>query len=269
MRLPLLGTSRPTTTTTTTDRALNIAHRGASAEVAENTLAALRRAIAHDVDLVEIDVQRTRDGALVLLHDSTLVRTTNVCEVFPDRAPWRVGDLTYDEIRRLDAGGWKSDDFTGEHVPTLDEAVDVVRHSRAGLLVELKAPSRYPGIAAEVGEALRSAGFLGEAAHGRLVVQSFDVETAHTFKDLEPSVPVGVLGAPSRAALPGIATWADQVNPSHLSVEESYVDLVHRLGMKCLVWTVNREPAMRRALKIGVDGVITNRPRALGRVLRS
>lgn len=276
MRLPLTATARPTTTTAATttaeaDRVLNVAHRGASAEVAENTLAALRRAIAHDVDLIEVDVQRTRDGALVLLHDTTLVRTTNVREVFPDRGPWRVSDFTYDEIRSLDAGTWKSAAFSGEHVPTLTEAIEVVRPSSAGLLVELKAPALYPGIAGDVAAALREVpGYLREAAAGRrLVVQSFDVATARAFKREEPLVPVGVLGSPPRSALPELAGWADQVNPSHLSVDGTYVDLVHRLGLGCLVWTVNRGAAMRRALRMGVDGVITNRPHALGRILAS
>jgi glycerophosphoryl diester phosphodiesterase len=266
VRLPLPAPSRPTAATEPS-RVLNVAHRGASSEVAENTLAAVRRAIAHDADLVEVDVQRTRDGALVLLHDTTLVRTTDVRRVFPDRAPWRVGDFTYDEIRRLDAGSWRSAAFAGEHVPTLADAVEVVRHSGTGLLVELKAPALYPGIAADVCADLRESGYLATAPAGRLVLQSFDVEVARELKDLEPTVLVGVLGSPSRAALPGIARWADQVNPSHLAVDASYVDLVHRLGMGCLVWTVNRGSAMRRALRIGVDGVITNRPQALGRIL--
>lgn len=266
MRLPLRSSTPPPTRTG--HRVLNIAHRGASDEVAENTLAAVRRAIAHDVDLVEVDVQRTRDGAVVLMHDTTLVRTTNVREVYPDRAPWRVGDLTYDEIRRLDAGGWRSPAFAGEHVPTLEEAVDVVRHTRAGLLVELKQPQLYPGIADDVAALLRAVGFRHRpAGEGRLVVQSFDVTTVRRFKELAPSVPTGVLGAPPRADLPRLATWADQVNPGHLAVDRSYVDAVHDLGMACLVWTVNRRTAMRRALRLGVDGVITNRPRDLARLL--
>lgn len=266
MRLPLRSTSQPPAPTQR--RVLNIAHRGASDEVAENTLASLRRAIAHDVDLVEIDVQRTRDGAVVLMHDSTLLRTTNVREVFPHRGPWRVGDLTYDEIRRLDAGRWRSPSFAGEHVPTLEEAVDVVRRTAAGLLVELKQPQLYPGIADDVAAVLRGSGFLQEArAGGRLVVQSFDVATARRFKELEPTVPVGVLGSPPRSGLPELASWADQVNPGHLSVDRSYVDAVHALGLGCLVWTVNRHTAMRRALRLGVDGVITNRPRDLARLL--
>lgn len=266
MRLPQRSTTPPPTRTGR--RVLNIAHRGASDEVAENTLAAVRRAIAHDVDLVEVDVQRTRDGAVVLMHDTTLARTTNVREVYPDRAPWRVGDLTYDEIRRLDAGGWRSPAFAGEHVPTLAEAVDVVRHTGAGLLVELKQPHLYPGIADEVAALLRDSGFLQRPARdGRLVVQSFDVAAARRFKELAPSVPVGVLGSPPRADLARLATWADQVNPGHLSVDRAYVQAVHDLGMGCLVWTVNRRTSMRRALRLGVDGVITNRPRDLAGLL--
>lgn len=266
MRLPLRSATRPAARSDR--RVLNIAHRGASDEVAENTLAALRRAIAHDVDLVEVDVQRTRDGAVVLMHDTTLVRTTNVREVYPGRAPWRVGDLTYDEIRRLDAGRWRSPLFAGEHVPTLAEAVDVVRPTAAGLLVELKQPQLYPGIAADVAAELRGGGFASRAAaSGRLVVQSFDVAAARRFKELEPSVPVGVLGAPPRAELPRLAAWADQVNPGHLSVDRSYVDAVHDLGLGCLVWTVNHRTTMRRALRLGVDGVITNRPRTLAGLL--
>ena len=75
-------------------RVLTIAHRGASADAPENTLAAVRRAVAVGADLVEVDVQRTRDGALVLMHDTTLTRTTDVRRVFPHRAPWRVADFT-------------------------------------------------------------------------------------------------------------------------------------------------------------------------------
>lgn len=268
MRQLLLASSRMTGVGPQ-PRPLNVAHRGASADVAENTLAAIRRAIADGADLIEVDVQRTGDGALVLLHDTTLVRTTNVRLRYPGRAPWRVGDFTYDELRTLDAGTWKSRAFGGEHIPTLAEAVEVVRRSRAGLLVELKAPNLYPGITSDLLGCLREIpDYVGSAtAAGRLVVQSFDVPAMRALKDLEPAIPVGVLGTPPRSSLAGLATWADQVNPSHLSVDSAYVDQVHRLGMGCLVWTVNRGLSIRRAVRMGVDGVITNHPDRLGRLL--
>src|SRR5919206_4176055 len=88
-----------------------VAHRGASGQAPENTLAAVRRAVELRVDRVEVDVQRTKDGVPVVIHDTTLARTTDVRRVHPRRAPWLVGDFTLAEIQRLDAGGWYSPSF--------------------------------------------------------------------------------------------------------------------------------------------------------------
>lgn len=251
------------------DRILNVAHRGASWEAPENTLTAVRRAVDLGADKVEVDVQRSSDGALVLMHDTTLVRTTNVTKVFPGRAPWRVADFTLDELLRLDAGSWKSALFAGEVIPTLDQVIALLHDAGVGLLLELKEPELYPGIVDDLVATMREVpGYVSSAvAARRLVVQSFNFAVMKHHKTVAPAVPVGLLGAPARTNLPVLATWADQVNPSHLSIEKSYVDAVQRLGMGCLVWTVNRGPAMRRALRIGVDGVITNRPCLLRRVL--
>jgi glycerophosphoryl diester phosphodiesterase len=273
MRLPLPVASRQTrtkqATRTLNTRTLNVAHRGASDEVAENTLAAVRRAVDLDADMVEVDVQRSKDGALVLMHDTTLVRTTNAQQVFPGRGPWRVSDFTYDELMRLDAGSWKSPELVGERVPTLVDLLETLRRSRTGLLLELKAPELYPGIVSDVVATMRAVpGYVESAvASRRLVVESFSFAAMKEHKTQAPDVPVGLLGAPAVANLPALGTWADQVNPSHLSVDKAYVDRVHDLGMECHVWTVNRGPAMKRALRMGVDGVITNRPGLLGRVL--
>lgn len=248
-----------------------VAHRGASAEAPENTLAAVRRAIARDADGVEVDVQRTKDGALVLLHDTTLARTTDVRRVFPRRAPWLVGDFTLDEIQRLDSGGWHSAQHAGEPIPTLEQLVGVLAPTRVGLLLELKAVPLHPGLADDVAATLRAApGYLESVAvTRRLVVQSFDHDAVRRHKALLPAVPVGVLGTPPRAELGAIATWADQVNPVHWSVRRSYVETVRRHGMGCQLWTVNRPEHMRRAVALGVDGVITNRPGALRELLRA
>lgn len=267
MHLPLSAPSSEGLVTQSTPVA-NIAHRGASGEIAENTLAAIHRAVEIGADLVEVDVQRSKDGVLVLLHDATLTRTTNAQHVFPDRAPWRVGDFTYEELARLDAGSWKSPRFAGEPVPSLRQAIELIGRSRAGVLVELKAPARYPGIVADLVRELRDVpGFVDSAvSSGRLVVQSFDFAAMKEHKTRAPEVPVGLIGTPARSHLPALATWAEQVNASHLAVDKDYVDQVHRLGMVCQVWTVNARWAMRRALRMGVDGVITNRPEVLHQV---
>jgi glycerophosphoryl diester phosphodiesterase len=250
---------------------LNVAHRGASGDHPENTLAAISGALRLDVDSIELDVQRSRDGALVLMHDTTLTRTTDAKAQFPRRGPWNVADFDYDELLRLDAGAWKGPFFAGERIPTLEQAIGLVESSSTGLLLELKAPALYPGIVTDVVSTLRGVpDFLGQAlAERRLVVESFDFAAMKAHKTRAPEVPVGLLGAPARANLAALGTWADQVNPHHWSVDRSYVDEVHRQGMGCLAWTVNRASAMRRALELGVDGIITNEPaRLAGALLR-
>lgn len=242
-----------------------IAHRGASATAPENTLAAVRAAVAAGADHVEVDVQRTGDGALVVAHDTGLGRTTDAARVFAGRGPWRLADLSYAEVRRLDAGAWHGPSYAGERVPTLREVVDVLAGTGTGLLLEVKAPQLYPGIAGDVAAELRAApGYVdSEVAAGRLVVQSFDHGVMRTFKDLEPSVPVGLLGTPPRRRLPRLATWADQVNPRHSVATPGYVAAAHEVGLRCQVWTVDDPADMTRALALGVDGIITNRPGVL------
>ena len=248
---------------------LNIAHRGASGRAPENTLAAVHAAIEDGADLVELDVRRTRDGALVLMHDSTLDRTTDARWVYPRRAPWRVADFTLDQIRLLDAGAWKGRAFTGERVPTLEEVLWLLEGTGVGLLLEVKKPGLYPGIVREVGTALWSEpGFLVPAVRaGRMIVQSFDIEAMKEHKVAEPAIPVGLLGCPPVGHLPVLATWADQVNPRHSRVDDRYVAQVHLAGMTSLVWTVNRARGMRRAINLGADGLITNRPGRLTQLL--
>lgn len=247
-----------------------VAHRGASAYAPENTLAAINKGIALGGDLIELDVQRTKDGKLVIIHDTTLARTTDAEEVFPDRAPWKVVDFTYAEVQTLDAGSWKSWTYTGERLPTLAEAIGAIRTSHSGMLLELKSPELYPGIEAEVAAQMREfPGYVQSAvAAGRLAVQSFNFDSMRLYKDLEPTVPVGLLGKPALADLPQLATWADQVNPYQFSVDAAYVAEVHRLGMVCMVWTVDSAADMNRAIDLGVDGIITNRVDDLGNVLR-
>ncbi len=139
-------------------RKILVAHRGASAYAPEHTLEAYRLAIEQGADFVEQDLQVTKDGVLVCLHDLTLERTTNVEEVFPDRSRtdvsedqpptaqpakhWYVSDFTLKEIRQLDAGSWSSAKFKGAKVPTFQEAIDLVR-GQAGLYPETKAPEVY------------------------------------------------------------------------------------------------------------------------------
>lgn len=239
---------------------LNIAHRGASKKAPENTLAAVRRAVDQGVDRVEVDLQRTRDGALVVIHDSDVVRTTDARAVLP-RGPWRIGDLTLEQIRRLDAGAWKGDAWAGERVPTLQEVLGLLGGTGVGLQLELKVPWLYPGVVGDL------AGALDEAWAVDVVVQCFDFSAMKELKTRRPDQRVGLLGTPPLEHLPALGSWADELNPHHWAADAGYVEAIHGAGMQCMVWTVDRPKAMRRALRAGVDGVITNRPRRFGKVL--
>ncbi len=260
--IALTSSLTPVVPATAASAPLVVAHRGASAYAPENTVAAFELARDQGADMFELDVQETRDHHLVLMHDTTLGRTTDAEEVFPGRAPWRVGDLTLAEIRKLDAGSrfsrkaWFSRKHAGEPVPTLGEALRAMRGSGLGLLLEIKEPRLYPGIEARVAEEIGR----DPAWRGRVVVQSFDWDSMRRFHGLMPGVPIGLLGTPRIAELPGLARFADQINPPYADVTEDYVRRVHRLRMKVLAWTVDDPAAVRRLIGAGVDGVITNRP---------
>ena len=135
-----------------------IAHRGASARAPENTLSAVRAAVACGADGVEIDVRRSRDGEFVVLHDATLGRTTDVRRHRWKRSGPRVEELTLRQLRRLDAGSWKGPSFVGERIPTLVEVLDLVAATPARLLIEVKRPvGSDPGDLADLAALLDAA----------------------------------------------------------------------------------------------------------------
>ncbi|MEU8380680.1 glycerophosphodiester phosphodiesterase family protein [Streptosporangium sp. NPDC048865] len=237
---------------------VTVAHRGASAYAPENTIAAFELADAQGADMFELDVQETKDHELVLMHDTTLARTTDVERRFPGLAPWRVGDLTLAQIRRLDAGSWSGGKYAGERVPTLGETLRAMGASRLGLLLEIKAPRLYRGIEARVADELRRHPSWLEP--GRLVVQSFDWNSMRTFHRVMPAVPIGLIGTPAIGDLPALARFADQINPPYGELTPEYVRRVHRHRMEVFTWTVDDPAAMRRVTSYRVDGVITNRP---------
>lgn len=248
----------------------NIAHHGASGEAPENTLAAIKRAIRQEADFVEVEVQRTADGELVIFEDTTLARTTNAEEVFPDRNPWFVADFTYAELRQLDAGSWFSPEFAGQRIPTLREVVRELGH-RNGLVIDITNPGIYPGIEADVLEELSSDWWYFYLAQrtGNLAVQSWDAESARTFHDLAPSIPVGVAYGyrPASEELVAVNEWADFVSVFQGVTDQALVDEAQGLGLDVNVHTVDAAAQMDAFADLGVDGIATSFPRVLGDVL--
>ncbi|MCL7423865.1 glycerophosphodiester phosphodiesterase family protein [Streptomyces sp. YS415] len=243
-----------------------LAHRGASAYAPENTLAAVDAAARLGIRWVENDVQRTKDGELVVLHDDNLRRTTDAEEVFPDRAPWKVKNFTAAEIARLDAGSWFGPAYAGARVPTLERYLHRVERHRQKLLLEIKNPGLYPGIERQTLKVLRNEGWLDRRHLGRLVVQSFSADSVRTVHDLKPAVKTGLLGTPAVADLPRYAEFTDQINPSHRSLSTGYVAAVraftgpHGRPLEVFTWTVDDPANARRVAGYGVDGIITNKP---------
>ncbi|MFD3503153.1 glycerophosphodiester phosphodiesterase family protein [Streptomyces sp. NPDC058676] len=252
-----------------------IAHRGASAYAPENTLAAVDKAAGLGIDWVENDVQRTKDGRLVVLHDDNLRRTTDVEEVFPDRAPWKVRDFTAAEIACLDAGSWFGPAYAGARVPTLEQYVRRVEVHHQKLLLEIKNPDLYPGIERQTLEVLGNEGWLDRRhVAGRLIVQSFSAASVRAVHKLRPDVKTGLLGTPPVADLDSYATFADQINPSHGSLSLGYVSAVHAFTgphgrpLEVFAWTVDTAAAAHRVAGYGVDGIISNQPDLVGAALR-
>ncbi len=237
-------------------RILNIAHRGASAAAPENTLPAFEAALAAGADAVELDVHRAADGALVVIHDPTLGRTTN------GQGP--VGAHTLADLRRLDAGTWFGPAFAGTAVPTLEEVVALSR-GRTRLFVEIKGGSDfYPGIESAVVRCLRDGGVLREAA-----VVSFDHPALLAVRSAAPEVETAVLlegrpvdpgGLAAAAGAGGLALRHELITPRERA-------LTAAAGLRLYAWTVDDEAQMRRLLHLGVDGIITNHPARLWRLM--
>jgi len=249
----------------------NVAHQGASAEAPGNTLAAVQEAIAKRANFVGIDVRRTRDNRLVVLHDNHLRRTTNVERVFPRRASWPISRFTLAQVRRLDAGSWKSPGYAGERIPTLRRVLRELRPSRTGVFLEIKRPDLYggvDGIGAQVIRAIRRyTGWLKPGrANKRLVVQAFNDGFLRSFANRYDRVGISTLGGVRK--LRAYSRWADQINVNQRKVSRGLVRHAHTLGLRVTAFVVNGRPAMRNLVRAGVDAISTDRPQRLYEVLR-
>lgn len=234
-------------------------------------MAAVRLAHAEGATAVECDVHCTLDGVLVVHHDATLARCTDAARTLRGRAPWRIADLTFAEVRRVDAASWFGSGFEGEPVPTLEEWVGAVG-PRMGMFIEVKAATSATVIERELDRLLRSLP-AARAVHAdhRLTVQSFDHDWLARFKQVSPDVPVGLLTTNrlGRRELLEAASWAEQVNPMGRVVTEPMVARAHDYGLRVNAWTVDDPARMRQLMGWGVDGIITNVPARLVSLLES
>lgn len=220
------------------------AHRGASALAPENTLAAFREAEAAGADGVELDVQLSRDGIPVVLHDETLDRTSN------GRGP--VDEMNLEELQRLDAGSWFSTAFSDEKMPTLEQVLQW-GGSRLRFNVEIKDSAA----ARAVLDLSRS------YPQASIVVSSFDHDLLHRLRCLAPQLPLAFLleqtdwaAAVDRAA----ACAAESFNPRCDILSADLVAACHQRNLAVYSWTVDAPSDLERCWRLGVDGVFCNDP---------
>ncbi|QKX50907.1 glycerophosphodiester phosphodiesterase [Planococcus glaciei] len=232
---------------------VNVAHRGASGHAPENTMGAFQKGFEMKADYIEIDVQMTKDGELVVIHDTTVDRTTN--------GTGKVGSLTFEEIRQLDAGSWFSESYAGEKVPTFEEVIDAFR-GKVGILIELKAPELYPGMEKKIADALMERN-MHLSNNGKVILQSFNHESMKKSKELLPNLPHGVLvGAGwknvTEEQLAQFAAYADYFNPTMSIVTDELVSDVHEAEMKIYPYTSRTQEQALRLFDLNVDGIITD-----------
>ncbi|MGQ4648309.1 glycerophosphodiester phosphodiesterase family protein [Lyngbya aestuarii] len=228
------------------------AHRGSSEDAPENTLSALNLAIQQQADYAEIDVQQTKDGSLVALHDSNLKRVAGV-----DRHIW---ELTDKEVSMLDVGSWFSSDFAGERVPFFGEVIDVVK-GKLKLNIELKINGHEQNLAERITALIDDHGL-----EKQCVITSFNYEILAQIKALNQQIATGLIIAKSVGKLA-------ELNIDFYSIHKrlataDFIKTAHDQNRDVHVWTVNKIKDMKKLLNLQVDNIITNRPETLKLLLQ-
>lgn len=231
-----------------------IGHRGAMGHAPENTLAAFKKALEQGADMVELDIHRSRDGKLVVMHDASAKRTTGV--------PNMVMLMSSRQLTQLDAGGWYHRAFEGEPVPLLE---DVLTWAKGKIQVNIEV--KAAGCEKEIVRLLQAMDL-----HNETIVTAFDHSVLRTLKKLDPKVRTGALISDMMQGLDTVRTIAktvnpDAINPAKKLVTPQFVKLAHDLGMAVNVYTVNDPAEMKALITQGVDGIITNYPDRLLTVL--
>ncbi|KOU34031.1 glycerophosphodiester phosphodiesterase [Streptomyces sp. WM6373] len=239
-----------------TDRAVRVvAHRGASHEHPEHTLAAYRQAIADGADALECDVRLTADHKLVCVHDRRVERTSDGRGV--------VSEMTYEELSALDFGRWKGDEHRGAQVLLFEDLLKeaLAADRPVGLAVETKHPTRAGGrLEAELVRVLKDHG-LADGSAGLVEVMSFSRNALIRLNRLAPGLPAVYLI--ERRLRPARPPFAGHAGPG-IDLVRKDPGLVARLkakGLRVRVWTVDEPEDVELCLRLGVDTLITNRPR--------
>jgi glycerophosphoryl diester phosphodiesterase len=227
------------------------AHRGAKVSAPENTMAAFRAAMEAGADFVELDVQRTSDGEIVVLHDADFMRMGG--------DPRKIAALTGAEVAGIDIGRKYDAAFTGEHAPPLEQVIDLAR-GHMKINIELKYNVPDPGLAPAVVDLLRRKDFLDQ-----VVITSLDYGALKQVKGIEPNLKTGHIVTAAVGDV--VKTEADFLSLNSARATPALIRRAHKAGKEVHVWTVNTQEVMQRMIERGVDNIITDDPVLLVKVM--
>lgn len=227
-------------------RALVTAHRGDSKNAPENTMAAIRLAVENQADIIEIDVRQTKDGVIVLMHDESLLRTTGVDKL--------VGEVNYDFVASLDPGSDFSEDYAGEKIPTLREALEFGRENDIFYNIELKPEDYYPGYVENVVSLIEEYEYVDNC-----VVASSDQDVLMKTKMLNPDIKTICILHVVYGNFQDME-FVDGYSVRHNFVNKDLVSKIHSFDKEIYVWTVNTETLTKKLLLLDVDSIITDVP---------
>lgn len=256
------------------EKIINVAHRGASGHAPEHTLLAYEMGEEMKGHYIEIDLQMTKDGTLIAMHDTTVDRTTD--------GTGFVKDMMIEDIKELDAGSWFNErypeiareEYVGLEVPTLEEVFQTFGRG-ANYYIETKSPDVYPGMEEELLHLLDEYNLTGvNGRSSKVIIQSFSQESLLKIHEMNPNVPLvqllsrPQLGEGAQAELDTIKEYAIGVGPSFSRINEEYVQLVRENGLHIHPYTINTKEQLRQALEWGVTGAFTNYPDRLNEVIK-
>ncbi len=221
-----------------------VAHRGASGKAPENTLAAVRQAIKDGTDWIEIDVQETIDGEVVVIHDSDFMKLAGV--------NLKVWDGTLKRLRKIDIGSWFGPEFSAERVPTLAEVLDESR-GQSGVVIELKYYGHDQQLEQRVVDIVEQAGMVNDVA-----IMSLKYDGIRKIRTLRPDWVIGLLSAKAIGNLARLDVDFLAVNMGMATPR--FIRRARLAGKQVFVWTVNDPVSMSRMMSLGVDGIITDEP---------
>ncbi|MGB3261353.1 glycerophosphodiester phosphodiesterase family protein [Paenisporosarcina sp.] len=255
----------PERTTLPKNDFLIIAHRGASAYAAEHTLASYEMAIQMGADYIEIDLQMTKDGKLVAMHDRVVTF---------DNAQQAVTDVTFDEIQLHSPEKAFERNYLDYTLPHYDdlrivdlEEILLYFGDTVNYYIEIKSPKKYPGIEKELLKQLREHNLLDRTdIIPKVIIQSFDSQSLKDIFALEPSIPLIKLYTFEKEAhiptehLNELTQFASGVGVNSIAVSKEFIDLMHSKNLIVHPYTVNDAQTMRFLIDLGVNGFFTDRP---------